>query len=407
MRRQWAFKAALALALIPVLAALFARLLTLAFALPDAQIVEAILERPSVVVDRRADNGRIIDADTECIGLSVGVYRADALARSNLDRAMRAESLYGCDQLMHWLETGKTNRDQVYARYWHGYQIVMRPLLSVMPYNDMRGLLFAASLIALAALLLRAGKDFGTAAGIAIAAPFFIVNAMGLMVVATKAPTLLLAILGALLVFRRREEEAPLLIFFGLGALTAFFDFLTAPALVGSLALFFHALAERREGRSDSLARAGALGGFFILGWAGLLVAKFVIAELILGAGAFAHSFDAGLARLRAPDATIESFLPGAALIANFKALKSVWLVAALVIFIVAPLARADARRRLMAEARRPSALLIAALAPIIWLEVFSNHSQIHAAFTQVNLIPLFALSGLALAGCKWVGRAG
>ena len=404
MTRTLALKAALALVLIPVLAAVFARILALAYAVPDAPIIAAILERPSVVLDRRADNGRVIDADTECIGLSVAVYRADTLERAHMDRALRAESLFGCDQLMHWLQTGQTNRDQIYARYWHGYQALLRPLLFVMPYNDMRGLFFTASIIALALLVLRVGRDFGAAAAVAIAAPFLVVNAMGLMVVATKAPTFLLAVIGALVVFSRRKTEAPALLFFLLGAVTAFFDFLTAPALVGSLALFFWALKERRDGRRDSLPAALTLGAFFVVGWAGLITAKFVIAELTLGAGAFAQSLGAGLARLRAPNEAIETFLPGAALAANFKALKSVWLIAALAAFIVAPLIRVDARRRLIAEARRPSALLVAALAPIVWLELFSNHSQIHAAFTQVNLIPSFALVGLALARFRLVG---
>ena len=74
MTRQLLFrKAGAAFLLAPVLAVLFASLVTGVFALPNAPIAEHLLEREDLLDDRRTNNGRVIDADTECIGLSVGL----------------------------------------------------------------------------------------------------------------------------------------------------------------------------------------------------------------------------------------------------------------------------------------------------------------------------------------------
>ena len=92
-------KGLIALLLVPVLAALFAGLLTASFSLPNAPITQHLLEREDLLDDRRTNNGRVIDADTECIGLSVGLYQSGTPNEPEagpFKRAMHAKSLYGC-----------------------------------------------------------------------------------------------------------------------------------------------------------------------------------------------------------------------------------------------------------------------------------------------------------------------
>ncbi|MEL7487296.1 MAG: hypothetical protein AAGJ87_08795, partial [Pseudomonadota bacterium] len=57
-----AVKALQALALTPVLAAVFSALIAAVFALPNGPIIENLEERREVLLSRRADNGRVIDA---------------------------------------------------------------------------------------------------------------------------------------------------------------------------------------------------------------------------------------------------------------------------------------------------------------------------------------------------------
>jgi len=391
-------KALLALVAIPALAAIFGRIMALAFAAPNAPITGNILERPSIVVDRRADNGRVIDADTECIGLSVGLIDRDRWTNGAL-RATRASAVYGCDDFMRRLGANEEVPTRVYARYWHGYAVLARPLLAVMPYNDLRGGLLTLCSLMLALLAWRLGRDFGAPTALAFVAPFVVINVMGVMVVATKAVTLLVAFGGALYLQRRRAPEPPALVFFALGALTAFVDFLTAPAFVGALALIIHCAYSARAGTAVRWAEGAMLGAFFVLGWIGLILAKFLLAELTLGPGAFAQSLAAAAYRLRGESAEIDSYFPGAAIFANIEALKSYWAPVALIAFVIAPLARRQSRRRLADLWRARSGLVLAAAAPVAFLEALTNHSQIHAAFTQVNFAPAFIIAGMAMAG--------
>lgn len=391
-------KALIALALTPVLAALFFGGAISAFAIPNGPILRNLTERPEVLLARRADNGRVIDADTECIGMSVGLGLAVDPAPL-IRRAINAQSLYGCDALMRWTDGSKTEAIRDYFRYWHGYLVIARPVLAVMPYNDLRGYLFTLSAGLFVWLLWRVGEDLGPKAALALAAPFLVINAMGFWVVATKAVTWLLAIGAGLVLCRRRSRGAPLLTFFVLGALTAFFDFFTAPAFVFCFAALIWALYEKRAGQEPAWSAFVLMGLFWTAGWAGFILIKIAIAAAVLDTDVWRNFVDAALFRVRGESDYVDSFVPGAALYENIAAMKSFWGPVAVIVFIILPFAAKARRARWAALAKERSVLLGIAAAPLLWLEVFTNHTQIHAAFTQINYAPAFILAALVLAG--------
>ncbi len=401
MTAKWALKKlGIAALLAPLLTALFAVTLTLAFSLPNAPIAENILERPSVLLDRRADNGRVIDADTECIGLSVGLFGSEATGPTAFQRAVHAESLYGCGDFLKWLDGEARAAHRDYFRYWHGHTLVSRSLLSVLPYNDVRGLLFTLSAFLLGALVWRLGVDFSALTGLSFLLPFVVLNAMGFWVVVTKAVTWFLAIGAALYLSRRQTGgEPPVIVFFVIGALTAFFDFLTTPALIFALPILVYFLYGGRaqaEGRWRSLL---LLGAFWSVGYLGLWGAKFALAAAVLDLPVWRDVAEATIFRLRGASDQIDTFLPGAALYKNFAALKTLWGAVAVIVFVIAPLITAK-RRSAWAALWRDGRIFVAiALIPILWLEALSNHSQIHAAFTHLNFAPAAILACLVLTG--------
>ncbi|MCA8889783.1 MAG: hypothetical protein KDA46_13190, partial [Parvularculaceae bacterium] len=340
-------KALIALAATPLIAALFLAGVVAAFSVPNAAILASLKDRPELIAERRANNGRVIDADTECIGLSIGLYESDTPPQGLARRAVNAESLYGCDPLQRWLANGAVDAHRDYFRYWHGVTLVMRPLLAVMPYNDMRGLLFTTSGLLLFWLCWRVGADFGPATALAFAAPFVVLNALGLWVVATKATTWLLAIGAAIFFSRRKTNEAPVLAFFALGALTAYFDFLTAPAFVFAMAALVWAIyAAKGEGAFASWRQFLACGVFWSAGWAGFVLIKIIVAAYFLDLDVWGDFIDAALFRLRGQSEHVDGFIPGAALAANLAALKSVWGPVAVIGFFILPFVTRDRRAR-------------------------------------------------------------
>lgn len=398
-------KALLALGLTPVLAALFLAGVLAVFAIPNEAIVKNLTDRPEVLLARRADNGRVIDADTECIGMSVGLDLS--VPRENLlRRAVNAQSLYGCEPLARYFEGSRAEKVLDYFRYWHGYLLISRPVLAVMPYNDMRGYLFTISIALFGWLLWRIGEDFGAGTALAIAAPFVVLNAIGLMVVATKAVTWFLAIGAGLFLSRRKSPETPLLLFFVLGALTAYFDFFTAPAFIFCFAAMILAIYEARATRSPQWAPLAALGVFWGAGWAGFILIKIAIAAGVLGGGVWRDFIDAALFRVRGETDYVDSFIPGMALYENIAAMKTFWGPVAIISFVILPFATNARRARWAALVKSRSVYVAIAAAPLFWMEVFTNHSQIHAAFTQVNYAPAFMLAALVLAGSRALPEA-
>lgn len=397
-------KALLSLAFTPLLTALFLAAMLAAFAVPNEPIIRNLTERPDVLLARRADNGRVIDADTECIGMSVGLDLAEERPPL-IRRAINAQSLYGCDALVRWIDGSKAEAIRDYFRYWHGYLVIARPVLAVMPYNDLRGYLFTLSAGLFVWLLWRIGADLGAKTALALAAPFVVINAMGFWVVATKAVTWFIAIGAGLFLSRRRSSETPLLAFFVLGAVTAFFDFFTAPAFVFCFAALIWVLYEKRAGREPAWSAFILMGIFWTAGWAGFILIKIAIASAVLDADVWRNFIDAALFRVRGESEYVDSFVPGAALYENFAAMKSFWGPVAAIAFVILPFAAKARRARWIALGKERSVLLGIAATPLLWLEVFTNHTQIHAAFTQINYAPAFILAALVLAGSPAVGR--
>ncbi|MEM7739424.1 MAG: hypothetical protein AAF225_01325, partial [Pseudomonadota bacterium] len=101
--------------------------------------------------------------------------------------------------------------------------------------------------------------------------------------------------------------------------------------------------------------------------------------------------------RLRGDSPSVDSFIPGQAILTNIAFLKVLWMPLTLITFVMLPFLKRQGR----IEARRlwqgGTALLLGAGLPILFLEVASNHSQIHAAFTHMNFYPALVLLGLVL----------
>ena len=393
-------KAAIALALLPLLAGVAVLGIVSVFALPNESIAKNILERPEIVQARRANNGRVIDADTECIGLSVGLYSPHIDKRSLVQRAVAAKSLLGCDQFFYWLETNDTNGERDYFRYWHGHAVLARPLLSIMPYNDYRGVIFTISLTLLAVLTWRIAKDFNQWVALSVLAAFFVVNAMGFWVVGTKAATWFLVIGGAVFATRRANEPLPALGFFILGALTAYFDFLTTPVLIPVMAALCWMLYSLKAKTADKPWMALAvLGAFWAAGYGGLWFAKFVISAVVLEVDVWRDVAASVFHRTRGAVEGGGASWPGEAIWANIASLKTIWGIAAVGAYFVAPLASQRGRRNLGILWQRHKPIIALVAMPILWLELLSNHSQIHAAFTQLNFAPAFIVLWLCLFG--------
>ncbi|MDR3231483.1 MAG: hypothetical protein LBT65_08580 [Synergistaceae bacterium] len=341
---------------------------------------------------------------------------------------------------------GRAAAKSNYARYWHGYAAILRPLLSVIGFSDVRKISFFLStlLFSMTLLLLCRRTGWKVALGFAIAmigADFplsaFCMAYSGVFLVVLAATCIILY-------WNVRDEERLLFLFLLWGSLAAFIDFLTVPVVTCLLPLFAMIFSDLHQEafrwnwpytrRIVRLGMAWAAG--YLLTWA----AKWVLADVVLGEGVIQNAlhqifyrmggaekftlFDRFLAVAKniymlAPFSTVpDDFAARQALhqiifdaahtegLAFFETLtllikevcallpaSVIWglFLAALTVLVyialLVPMIMFSEKRWCLGALGYLS-LAVLFLVPYLWLFVTANHAFVHCVFTFRNQIP-------------------
>jgi hypothetical protein len=234
-------------------------------------------------------------ADIEVITLNVtGTLDSKNPVRS----AMRMEQVYAprdekdsSDALFLDLQSiaeSEAMTKEPYARYWHGYTVFLRPLLSVISFRDVRTLFFLLSmmLFSVATILLARRESWQTALAFAAAMTLGGFPVLALSTVYAFNFLIALVIMCAILHWNIRDEERLVRLLLLSGALCSFLDLLFAPIVTLMLPLLAWLLPElkrqprwnwRRVGEIFLLCAVWSAG--YVFTWA----AKWVLADAVLG----------------------------------------------------------------------------------------------------------------------------
>ncbi|MDR1927814.1 MAG: hypothetical protein LBQ33_04155, partial [Oscillospiraceae bacterium] len=175
-----------------------------------------------------------------------------------------------------------------YARYWHGYQVYLRPLLLLGDLAALRGwnILAQYAMIMLLASLIakRLHTLFALCFGAALAAAGYLVVPLSfqfssVFLVMLAASNLLLLFYGKPF-FRRWLPQ----FFFSVGAVTVFLDLLTAPVITLGIPLTLLLLLKMKEGEppGKTLWCAAKQSAAWGAGYAFLWFAKWCVASAVL-----------------------------------------------------------------------------------------------------------------------------
>lgn len=158
------------------------------------------------------------------------------------------ETTDSCERLIAWLEGKEGYVRADYARYWHGYLTILKPLLCLFDYGDIREILKftgLAMLIYLCVLLERAHMARMIPAFIAAMA-YMEFHTVGMSMQYTWV--FFIAILFSIIILKKREQlvfsSIPFLM---IGMLTSYFDFLTYPLFTLGIPLLFCTLCMRES----------------------------------------------------------------------------------------------------------------------------------------------------------------
>ena len=165
----------------------------------------------------------------------------------------------------------------VYARYWHGYLVLYRPMMLWMNITHMRYCLAAvfAGLFALAMYSFnwRFGRDVAFMFGASLLCSGYCFTCFSLQ----GAPVFLVLMVSTILLLRRLDKIRDFGLFiFVVGCCTCYFDYLTTPLLTLGILSAIYLLKQYNEGRSWSTCLKSLVSWacLWLLGYAGTWICK-------------------------------------------------------------------------------------------------------------------------------------
>lgn len=362
--------------------ALFFSLLTLVYMIPDTAI---------------AGNAETSINVLEGEGYSPAplFYVGAALLDNYTDSVMIDRNISSTDGL-NPVEAAMYAKD--YTRYWHGYQIYLRPLLTMFDYSQIRYLCSAVFLIGLCLTFASITKHIGRKVSMAFLITLFHVYPV-IVSVSLQYISVFVIMFSAclyLMHFYRTSWLTDVPLFFMIvGMLTNFMDFLTAPLLTLGIPLLIFLFLELENGGDlfELFKKVISTSALWILGYGLCWTAKWLLASIILKTNVFQIALSQMVFRISGNESYPLNRI--AMLKDNFKYMffsqgtgicYSILVVLAILLLICF-------RRRMRYALQKCSLFVMIGLYPYIWYMILANHSEIHSYFTyRIQAITLFAI---------------
>lgn len=313
-----------------------------------------------------------------------------------------------------------------YSRYWHGYLVVLKPVLLFLDVSEIRMLNMFMQIVLLFLLLYLILKKFGTSYTIPIIMMVLVLNPVVLPLSLQFSWVYYISLIGAIILLALKyppESDNYLVLFMAIGMMTSYFDLLTYPLITLGLPLVLFLikagnLKPLRRILITGVASCFWLGGYALM-WGGKWVFVFLLGhkekifvevskQISLRTSMVDDAkvpFTLGLAMEKLGDIILDKtylFMFGCALIGYI-----VWFVCE---------SRRSRRKRVdqsivvsgtKQEKTRMKLILLyilpyvfIALLPFAWFVIFSNHTREHIYFTYRELAVTVLAIGTAISEC-------
>lgn len=291
-----------------------------------------------------------------------------------------------------------------YARYWHGYLVLIRPLLLVLDYNGLVLINAIVFLLLLAFCMVRIAKRCGVLPALLLLIVLIVTRIVSLILCMSFSVSFDIAMLLMIAVSYyavRPKEHLLLPLFFASGIAIGYFEQLMTPLVALGLPLLLYVLIHLKEDADFSLRKSiPKMIQFSIvwgIGYGVFWAAKWVIGSLVLGRNVLTDAI--GAASYRIAGDVVQAASPVSALGLNFGQTfyhrTGLFLAAGAVLVVFGLVFHKPWREWL-----RALPLLLISLYPLLWICVLSNHSEIHYYFTFRMMTILLFGAGLYLLQC-------
>lgn len=287
-----------------------------------------------------------------------------------------------------------------YSYYWHGYLTLLRPLLLFMNYADIRVLnsLLQMLLVMLLCCLLYRKKGLVWAmlglTGYALLMPMTLAFSL------QYSWVFYIGMAGSIVAVRFRDflqEKGRLFYFFLiLGMLTSYFDLLTYPLFTWAMPMLWVIVCGKKERESKGIKRLAGGGIFWILGYGGFWLVKWLLAQVFLRKDVIAAAFNEVQYRAGMLDAGETSSLPRTVSLAlNWHRNENIQTVLLLGGWLLWLSIRYIRKKRVFYP-RNCAEFTLVGISPLVWYVVLQNHTYVHSSFT-FRIFSITFLAALAM----------
>ncbi|MFT3982328.1 MAG: hypothetical protein QM697_00360 [Lachnospiraceae bacterium] len=279
-----------------------------------------------------------------------------------------------------------------YSRYWHGFLVILKPLLIFMNYADVRVLngLFQALLLAGIVWQLVKNRLERYILPMLLTVFYLVPMILAMSLQYSSVYNIALAATLFLLIFHEKIDVKDLYAEFFLvtGILTSYFDLLTYPLITLGFPLIFITIMKQRKKKTIKSLFLFIAGCSFSwgVGYVGMWMGKWIIAVLVLGIGTFSEV--AAALQSRSLNGAVKGGISLREVIQNnFKLLeRPIYKMIPSMLLLYHAFQIIARRIRPKELAMRGLPFLFIISMPFFWYLLTADHANVHSWFTYRTL---------------------
>lgn len=398
-----------------VMLIVFCVCMIITYALPNGSIRKNISE--SVTVAAETSNnplfsfyvpGAQLDKYTDLLILNIAINKGTSSNQSVLQRAFENSKYYDNDDqalaLKESLADPELYNNSEYSRYWHGIQVIIRPLLMFFNYEEIRYIFYIIMAILLFTSCYLIYRNVGLYQSFA-----YILALMSICIFMVPSSIqymgiFTVSIVGLLLVnvlyLNGKEKYYPYL-FIIIGGLASFFDLLTTPIITIGIPIIMVTMlkVKKKEKLKDIFICIIWYSALWAVSYALIFVSKWFIASLVLHRDAVTIAVNQLVFRTNGsedfPATRSGAIRTNLKYLLDNNAFKTLCF-AILVIWVIALIKR----RKKIKDMKYVLLYAFITLYPYVWYFVIAGHSTIHAWFTHRSQVVTIFATFVALIEC-------
>ena len=326
-----------------------------------------------------------LDNFTDTLMLNVATCEVE---ESTVYKAMMIPHTYydGIDWLEKVIEdTEEIEKQEVlyYQRYWHGYLVILKPLLTIFSYQDIRVINGFMQYILLSIVCILLYKKLDIRYMFAFVATVFFLNPASISLSMQFSSVYYITLLCMIILLTQnkeleKKEERYELLFMGTGIMVVYFDLLTYPIVALGIPLVTY-LSLNVENLKRPMLSTVKLSVAWFLGYGGMWAGKWCMCTLLTRYNTFRNAFES--VKARSSGNVVDAMISNLSVWYN----KSTVLICIL-IFVIGIVGLFLNRCRVN---KRILPLVCVGFYPFIWYAILKNHSTVHGFFTYRNLTVL------------------